>query len=154
MKTLFLKREYSSSNYHLGPLGTVGQLWGDGLRRGLLNTLELPWKGNEPFESCIPSGTYTLNIVPNDHLRFRIVGGTVCWGNVYLECTDIRRYNCDVHVANFLRDILGCVALGMSKSTRVEGIETQHCVHRSRDAMNELATWMAGEPAQLIISWE
>jgi len=68
----------------------------------LLHTLELPWKGNQPNVSCIPTGVY--KVTPYSGSRF----------------VDVYRVN-DVpdrtailfHIGNKASEIEGCILVGM-----------------------------------------
>jgi hypothetical protein len=64
-------------------------------------TLELPWLDNEKNISCIPEGIY------NYHFRVSPSNGDV----LELENVKDRKY-IQIHIANYTRDILGCVAVG------------------------------------------
>ena len=68
-------------------------------------TLELPWKDNKENISCIPEDTYLCKKIksPAHGIVFQIMNVK---DRTYIE----------VHVANFLTQIRGCVAIGMSKS--------------------------------------
>jgi len=74
----------------------------DGLEKVFeCKTLELPWRGNETNISCIPRGTY--------HVSHR---ESPKYGN-HLHIEDVKdRSLILVHVANFVRQLLGCVAVG------------------------------------------
>lgn len=65
------------------------------------NTLELPWKDNQPFISCIPPGTYTCSkVLSKRH-------GTT------FQIDDVPgRDGILFHVGNFPKDTEGCILLG------------------------------------------
>ncbi len=75
-------------------------------------TVEKPWLNNKPFESCLPAGNYKL--VPHKSPRY---GNVFCIVNedtgvtVHKEAWS-KRYACLFHVANYARDVLGCVGVG------------------------------------------
>ncbi len=72
----------------------------------LFRALELPWKNNHHFISCIPEGTYTC-------ARYTRKNGQVCW-----ELLDVRdRSDILVHIANTVNDLLGCIGIGMAAGT-------------------------------------
>ena len=64
-------------------------------------TLELAWRDNKPFESCIPAGTYTVerrySDTYGDHWILRDVEG---------------RSLILIHHGNFHRDTEGCICVG------------------------------------------
>lgn len=103
---------------------TFGTLsWTDGQID--LQTLERPWiptitPGGHPFTSCVPVGVYALEVhdtITHPH--------TWCLVNpalgVYHEPGDIPsqggRAVCLIHTANVVRDLAGCVAVGLTRST-------------------------------------
>ncbi len=69
------------------------------------NTLELPWKENQPRISCIPLGWYQIrrNNIPKfgKHFYFKSVPN---------------RQGILIHAGNFTSQILGCILLGDSYS--------------------------------------
>ncbi len=82
------------------PSGVLGRL-----RIGdtTLYTVERPWKGNKPFESCIPQGHYRCN--PYSSVKYP---------NTF-EVADVpERSKILFHVANFPHEVQGCVGLGIS----------------------------------------
>jgi hypothetical protein len=87
--------------YAYTPAGTLGRLFvGD----TVLATVERPWLGNRPFESCIPQGHYRCE-------RYSSVRFPDTWQIVAVpERTFIL-----FHVANYPADVEGCVGLGMSQ---------------------------------------
>tara|TARA_R100000049_G_C1937492_1_gene81412 strand:- start:641 stop:1156 length:516 start_codon:yes stop_codon:yes gene_type:complete len=85
----------TSSEY----LGTHGVLIDDGVPFAL--TLEPPWRDNQPFESCIPTGVYVCKFFISP--RF---------GPVY-EITGVPdRSQILFHKGNFTKDTSGCVLVG------------------------------------------
>ena len=93
--------------------------------------IEKPWRDNKPFESCVPSGFYTL--LPFNSERFgstwAMVGGTVS-----VRPGDAARYACLFHVANYGKNVEGCIGLGESEGV-TEGGEL--AVWSSRQAMTK-----------------
>ena len=66
-------------------------------------SLELPWRGNKTNLSCIPKGTY--------HLSHR---ESSKYGN-HLHVEDVKdRSYILIHVANYVTQLRGCIALGNS----------------------------------------
>ena len=75
-------------------------------------TIERPWKGNQPFESCIPDGEYRMARV--DSPKF----GPGTW-----EVADVPgRTHILIHVANTAADVVGCIGLGMGLHPNLGGV--------------------------------
>ena len=72
-----------------------------------LHTLELPWKNNQPFISCIPTGHYLMSpwVSPKFGKCYIIEGGTV--GKTFGQ-----RTHCLFHAANWVGQLNGCIAVG------------------------------------------
>ena len=92
MQTVLLERFC----YH--PKGTLGALTVGGKR---FYSIERPWLDNAPNVSCIPEGTYQMGW--RDSPRF---GET--W---HVKDVPDRTYIL-IHVANYPRDVQGCIGLG------------------------------------------
>lgn len=79
---------------------TIGRLWCNGFQ---CFTLELPWVDNRNKISCIPSGQYRYKF------RESPANGDV------LELQDVPgRTFIQIHSANYIRQLLGCIAVGDS----------------------------------------
>lgn len=68
-----------------------------------LATVELPWKDNKNQISCIPVGTYDVK-------KFNSPKHGLC----FLIQNVPGRSMCEIHSANFARELLGCIAPGLS----------------------------------------
>jgi hypothetical protein len=92
--------------------GTFSEWFFQGRKEGV--AVELPWRNNEPFVSCIPAGSYFAELVDSPKR-----------GKVYELIGVPGRENCQIHSANFgtLSDknndgklegdqLEGCIALG------------------------------------------
>lgn len=82
--------------------GTFGRLI-DEKGNKLCYTVELPWKDNQHDISCIPTDTY--NVVQynsNEH------------GDVWKIMDVPNRNNVEIHPANDVADLLGCIGVGDS----------------------------------------
>lgn len=92
-----IARKYQSD------LCTSGYLAVDG--KVIAYTLELPWRGNKPLISSIPTGAYTgtLRYDHADAWRIELVGVP-------------GRSNIQIHIGNFTSDIQGCVLVGSEVS--------------------------------------
>jgi len=102
-------------------------------------TIELPWKDNAAFISCIPAGVYTLKPYssPNKTKKSK--------QNVWEYQSVPRRSKCLIHAANFACDttwdgkhykneLFGCTAPGFSIDEDIP------MVGRSKEAMDYLRT--------------
>lgn len=121
-------------------------------------TIERPWlanpagRGGVRRESCVPDGEYRL--VPHDSARFP---GTYALINPELGVWHRRRPAHQawgrtailVHAGNRVRDVVGCIALGMSHG-RLDG---ERAVVQSQAAMRSLREALGrGGEHRLIIS--
>lgn len=108
--------------------------------------IEKPWRDNAPFVSCIPAGIYTL--VPYSSNKYPDVyafeGGSVS----IKETPPAKRYKCLIHVANWGRQVQGCLGLGLAE---LKGGELG--VSRSRDAISELRQILGEYEHKVVISW-
>jgi hypothetical protein len=77
----------------------VGQIIADS---HVFKTLELPWLNNQSFFSCIPTGQYVVKQDKTGKHQFYSIT------NVY------RRTDIEIHIANKVEDLLGCIGLGTS----------------------------------------
>lgn len=78
----------------------------------IFHTVENPWINNQPFKSCVPSGDYSL--VPHTSEKY---GQVLCMVNeprmiTHWQETYSKRYACLIHVANYSKDVQGCIGLG------------------------------------------
>lgn len=101
---------------------TSGILIGGGLR---LMTMERPWisnpagKGGVRRESCIPEGSYALHAYSSAAKPdcYEMVNPDL---GVYAQPEHIPagqqwgRSNCLIHAGNFVTDVIGCIAVGLS----------------------------------------
>ena len=100
-------------------------------------TVEKPWKDNQPFESCIPEGSYKMG--RHDSPKF----GKNTWH--ILEVPD-RSYIL-IHAGNTPADVVGCIALGKSLRINADGVSS------SRTALNELLAATEGlTEAEILIT--
>ena len=89
--------------------GTFGKLYiGD----KAFYTVEKPWANNAPEISCVPDGKYTLT--PHNSHKY---GNVLCLinekkGITHFPEPDSKRFACLIHVANYEKDVLGCIGLG------------------------------------------
>lgn len=128
-------------------------------------TVEKPWivaedggRGGKKRESCIPCGTYKLDL--HNSQRF---GSVVCFVNPELDVfhheEDVpedrkgkARTECLIHAANWSSQLLGCVAVG-DKVQHFEGVG--YGVTSSRPTLNKLrALWGMRMDLTAKIRWE
>lgn len=103
-----------------GPDATLGRLVLDG---SLFYTVERPWLDNAPFKSCIPEGIYQVE--PYSSPKYPGV-----W-----EIIDVpERTHILIHVANYARDVQGCIGVGMGLN------QSDWMVTHSRNAITLLRT--------------
>lgn len=129
------------TRYSYSPTETQGILYiGD----ELFYTIEKPWRNNVPYKSCIPEGVYEVEPFkrPNGQSVYRL------WGpdyDVYREESDIParktgRFLILIHQANFEREVVGCIAPGLSCGCLQDpaGQEFKNAVKFSRLAMDKI----------------
>lgn len=72
-------------------------------------TLELPWKNNTPQKSCIPASSY--QVVKRESPKY----------GDHFHILDVpNRSYILIHAANYVRQLLGCVAVG-KEHTDIDG---------------------------------
>lgn len=101
---------------------TLGELECEGL---LLYSMELPWRDNQVGISCIPVGEY--EIVKHNSPRF----GPCYWVKEVPGRSEIL-----IHPANFVRQLRGCIAPGLSMAD-IDG-DGNIDVTSSKAAMSQL----------------
>ena len=83
-------------------------------------TIELPWKDNKKRVSCIPEGDYTVV------LRDKNQSGKFKYDHLHVLDVPNRSYIL-FHVANYPRDILGCIGTG--KTTAKDFVGSSRKAH-------------------------
>ena len=124
-----------------GDQGTRGMWITNGI---VCNTLELPWRDNEPNISCIPAGEYKV--------RMRISGK---YGEVYHIKDVPNRSYILIHSGNWAGDIKkgfkthvkGCILLGKSRGL----LQGQWAVLNSRITVRKFMLLMQKQPFTLKI---
>jgi len=109
------------------------------------HTIERPWKfsatclGGKPFESCIPDGTYDLTPFtrPSGQRAYMLSNEDL---DVFKFKEDIPegrigRYLILIHTGNYVEDIVGCIAPGLTQTSRGDSTAM---VGSSRVATSEL----------------
>lgn len=127
MRTLVLQRLKQSS------MGTIGIIKEDG--KEICQTLEKPWVDveldgiSDKNVSCINADTYICKRVHSPK-----------FGEVF-EITNVpNRDHILIHNANFLRELLGCVAVGL-QSGESNG---EYCVYKSKIALEHFMKNLEG----------
>lgn len=117
-----------------GIAGTFGRLvgpWGDRL------SVELPWRDNAPFVSCIPARVYIVRWTYSPH-----------FGRMMYEVTDVPgRSGIRWHVANWARNLKGCI--GPGRSLAKFGDPKTWGVTNSGSTLDEIEKVMATRPFRL-----
>jgi len=141
MQTVNLYRFKSSDEGTLGVIASNGYWW---------YTLELPYRDNKPNISCIPTGSYNVDMRYSPHFKRDVY---------HIENVPNRSYIL-IHPANFAGDtskgwqthLQGCITLGkkIGKSKNKYGI-MQRCVFNSNLAIMELKEYLDDQPFKLII---
>lgn len=104
-------------------------------------TIEQPWNDNKIGESCVPAGTYKL--VPYSSPTH---GATYCLDNPLLNIYGPGpfpiggRSYCELHSANWARQLEGCIALGLEGQPMFDPVTklVEPAVENSRDAIDML----------------
>lgn len=124
--------------------GTFGELEIDGLK---LYSIEREWINNEPGISCIPDGVYKLE--PHSSRKFGETWALVneAKGVYHYDHDNAIRFAILFHVANWQKDLQGCIGLGRN-------IGDSWNVSSSRHAMDYfLALLPKDEDHTLTIRW-
>lgn len=101
--------QFKMTRYQSTAAGTFSQMT---VGPEVFYTVEKPWLNNKPFISCLPAGNYKL--VPHKSPKY---GDVFCIvdenaGVTIQQESFSKRYACLFHVANYARDVLGCVGVG------------------------------------------
>lgn len=92
--------------------------------------LELPWNNNEESISCIPAGSYDLVLEWSPKYKMMLY-----------EIKGVKgRTECKFHIANYLSELEGCVAVGVDLGTTGR---SQYCVRDSKIAFDRFMVEMA-----------
>lgn len=121
-------------------------------------TVERPWipnpkgRGGMPRQSCVPIGSY--RVIPHHSVNFPNTYALVNHDlGVYYQPNDAPkgqdwgRVAILIHVGNFVRNVIGCIAVGMEHGT----LGGEPAVLRSGRAMRELDQILARQSHTLTI---
>lgn len=129
----------------------------------VLSVLERPWipsstcKGGTKHLSCVPLGTYTLEVhdTPKHPRTFALVNFDL--DVVHQEGDDNDpdpdRVACLIHPANFVSQLEGCIAPGLRHAKAPEGTVGGYMVVNSRDAFARLMAripWENGHTLRIV----
>jgi len=93
---VLLKRGYKGKDCTLGKM-----YFGE----NVVETLELPWKDNLPKVSCIPDGEYEVEKTYSPSFKKQL----------WLIKNVPNRSGIRIHSANYVSELLGCIAPGLSR---------------------------------------
>lgn len=108
---------------------------------GLLRlfTVERPWVGNQNNVSCIPVGVYIVKWTKSPRLK-----------RYTYEVRNVpKRSGIRIHSANFPKQVLGCLSLGMSRGS----MDGQVGVFSSVTAVRKFEQYMNHETFELEIKY-
>lgn len=123
MRLLVLRKEQDEN----GTWG-VAELFVGPIRVFTCHTLELPWRYNEARVSCIQAGTYPAVLTYSPRFKKKL------WEVLNVKGRSAIR----IHAANYVRELQGCIALGMSR-VDIDKDGTMD-VARSKEAMELFMT--------------
>lgn len=110
-------------------------------------TLELPYKNNLPEISCIPDGVYACQWTRSNRLS-KIKGIDIY---TYEVLNVPNRSGIRIHSVNYVADLKGCIALGMSLADiNKDGIVD---LAESKKALEDFNNYFQKEPFSLTIKW-
>lgn len=146
--------------FSYAPTETEGRWY---LPKRTLFTIERPWipnpngPGGMPFRSCIPEGEYTIEpwTRPNGERVFIIHNPAL---GVYKRSDEAKkghgRYLIFVHAANWVSQVVGCIAPGTSRGIlfNPDTGRTERAVMNSNSAMEEIRKTLGEEKHTLVIT--
>lgn len=120
------------------PQGTFGEIIVSPFR---CFSIEEVWKNNQPRISCIPTGIYPIRLgthygKPGDQDDYEVYEVSQVPGREHIE----------IHIANSIKDIEGCIGPGLELGF-VHGL---WAVTRSREAFEAFMGIMEGMPEGLL----
>ena len=121
-----------------GDNGTFGKVFVNG--RHIAETLELPWRNNQPYISCIPCGIYTLT-------KRRTWFNAKNLGHTFEVCPIPNRTAILIHPGNTVEDLKGCIAPGMTRGR----LGDLPAVLSSREAFNRVIALCGDSETALLI---
>lgn len=134
--------------FSYAPTETEGLLHVEGYEFPTMERPWIPWKnpGGKPFESCVPDGEYSLEPFVRERdgsAVYALVNHSL---GVYRDQGTMKmnpgRYSCLIHAANFVFQVVGCIAPGLKR-----GI-----LRNNANGSNERAVLSSGEAMRIIKS--
>lgn len=115
---------------------TIGILTIDSIENPIFHTIERPWLDNVHKISCIPEGTYkVITYSSPDH------------DGVWQICDAPNRDHILIHSANWVDQLEGCIAPGLSFGYMYRDGENKKAVLNSAQAISQLKT-LIGYPSE------
>lgn len=125
--------------------GTFGELT---FGKMSLYTVEQVWADNQPFVSCVPAGTYTVE--PHEGRGPWVLTSEPLAVTRWQEHGS-KRYTCLFHAANRASELQGCIAPGMSLGL----VGGEWAVGSSGAAIRRMMNYFGpSEPWELCIQWQ
>ena len=91
-----------------------------------LYTIERPWLDNQVGISCIPTGIYYCE-------RDMYYGGDGVGGKRDYPCFIVKdvpgRTEIKIHIANYVKDIIGCIGVGLTRNVNVPAVWGSRMAH-------------------------
>jgi hypothetical protein len=150
MKKLLLERKPTTPTHTEGFLSWPG---------GVVCTIERPWiedgnPGGKANESCVPAGVYSLRPHTRGDGKKVVALVNSDLGVYYLEDDMLMegkggRFLILIHIANWVKDIIGCVGPGLWKTDSTQG----RMVKSSAKAMKKIMDYISGDEAEIEIRW-
>lgn len=132
-RVIVLAREYHEKGTHGKVIFPSGEMF---------DTLELPWRDNQRKVSCIPEGTYSVDLRDSKVVQ-RTTGRKFMKGYEVQDVPD--RTFIMFHPANYIKDLEGCIAPG------VKGFQgDEPVVWSSREAFTKFMKLMKDEKIETI----
>ena len=128
MNRLLITRQSDDGVRTFGEASFLGHEW---------VSLERPWLNNQDDISCIPTGTYIAQIYDSPTK-----------GNVYLLQNVPGRSWVEIHAANWVHELLGCISLSMSRGF----LNGEPAGINSREAIKEFMGLAQGQPIEVVIT--
>ena len=103
-------------------------------------SIELPWISNTPYVSCIPPGEYAIKPI-NTPKRLNVFYLSNPNLGVGLNKGDATRFGILVHVANFIRNIQGCLGPGLELHPKYWGVADSRLAMKLLNTIITDDTW-------------
>jgi Family of unknown function (DUF5675) len=144
VKRLLLERLPTTADHTEGFLSWAGEV---------VCTIERPWiedpdgnLGGKPNESCVPAGVYELRPYTRSRDGKHVVALVNEKLGVYFSKADMLaagkggRFKILIHIANWVKDIIGCIGPGIYKADT--SLSSGRMVAKSTDAMKLIMAYV------------